>query len=304
MKNIYSLVLAAVSTAAFAQQSISFETSEGYQLGTIHQQNNWEVTEGADGFLLNQVISNEKASTGTFSFKNAYEPSFGDQWMPIFGASKTFAAPLDYTDFTVSYDVLATEKNGADFEFVVFAINADEEYVPVAGVGIENRGMIYVIKNADYGFDYAEAEWTPDTWVNIKIHVTTNEIKYYVNNVLQNTIENFTKLNAAGFNMLHNNYGGSAYYDNFVITTGSLTTKPFETVSYSVYPNPAQNAISIVLPAGAELSEAAIYTITGQKVLTATNSQNIDISSLVTGTYFLKGTTTEGTSFTKKIMKN
>jgi hypothetical protein len=71
-----------------------------------------------------------------------------------------------------------------------------------------------------------------------------------------------------------------------------------------VYPNPAQNAISIVLPASTELSEAAIYTITGQKVLTTTNSQNIDISSLVAGTYFLKGTTTEGTSFTKKIMKN
>jgi len=48
-------------------------------------------------------------------------------------------------------------------------IDSNEEYVPVAGVGIENRGFIYLIKNTDYGFDYAVTEWAPNQWVNIKL---------------------------------------------------------------------------------------------------------------------------------------
>lgn len=303
MKIIYSLFLTLAAAGAFAQQSISFETSEGFQLGTLNEQNGWEITEGSSGFLLNQVVSNEVASAGSYSFKNAYEAGFNSQFMPIFGASKTFDSPMVYSNFTISYDVRVTEKLGSDFEFTLFAIDSNDEYVPVAGVGIENRGFIYLIKNTNYGFDYAVTEWAPNQWTNIKIEVSTNEIKYYVNNVLEKTIANFTELNIVGLNMLHNNYGANAYYDNFVITGQSLSTKPFEKVSYSVYPNPAQNTVSIALPDATAMSEANIYTITGQKVLHTIGSQNIDISQLSAGTYFLKGTTTDGTSFTKKIIK-
>jgi len=303
MKKIYTLFLAFTSAAAFAQQTISFETSEGYQPGTLNQQNGWEVTEGSGGFLLNQVISNEKASAGSFSFKNAFEPSFNDQFLPIFGASKIFDVPQGFANFTITYDVLATEQQGSDFEFTLFAIDGNEEYVPVAGVGIENRGYIYLIKDVNYGIHYAEAEWTPNQWVAIKIEVTADEIKYYVNNVLEKTIDNYTDLEIAGFNMLHNNYGGNAYYDNFAITSGSLGTTPVENPSFAVYPNPVQATVSIALPSNTALAEAAFYTITGQKVLQTDRSENIDISALAAGTYFLKGSTTDGTSFAKKIIK-
>ncbi|MBU7570300.1 MAG: T9SS type A sorting domain-containing protein [Flavobacterium sp.] len=303
MKKIQTLLLALASTTLWAQQTISFETSEGYQLGTLHQQNGWEVTEGSAGYVTNQTVSNEAASTGSLSFKNAYEPDFDWQYFPIFGASKTFDAPKSYNNFTISYDVMATAKLGSDFEFTLFAIDSNEEYVPVAGVGIENRGYIYLIKNADYGFDYATPEWAPNQWVNIKIEVTATEIKYYINNTLEKTIANYTELNIVGFNMLHNNYGNHAFYDNFVITSENLSTKPFETVSYSVYPNPAQDIVSVELPANTTLSETAIYNITGQKVIHTEGSQTINVSSLSAGTYFLKGLTTDGTSFTKKLIK-
>ena len=284
MKKIQTLLLALASTTLWAQQTISFETSEGYQLGTLHQQNGWEVTEGSAGYVTNQTVSNEVASTGSLSFKNAYEPDFDWQYFPIFGASKTFDAPKSYNNFTISYDVMATAKLGSDFEFTLFAIDSNEEYVPVAGVGIENRGYIYLIKNADYGFDYATPEWAPNQWVNIKIEVTATEIKYYINNTLEKTIANYTELNIVGFNML-------------------LGTKPFETVSYSIYPNPAQDIVSVELPANTTLSETAIYNISGQKVIHTEGSQTINVSSLSAGTYFLKGLTTDGTSFTKKLIK-
>lgn len=304
MKKNYALLLAFVCSFAFAQQTISFETSEGFQLGTLHQQNGWEVTEGSNGFILNQTVTNEKSSQGTFSFKNAFEPSFGDQWFPIFGASKIFDTPLDYKNLTFSYDVLANQTLGADFEFTLFAIDENDEYVPVAGVGIENRGFIYLIKDVNYGFDYATAEWTPNQWVNVKIEVGETEIKYYINNVLQQTIPNYTELNIVGFNMLHNNYGGDAYYDNFVITTGNLSTKPFEETKLSVFPNPAKNNISLKLPANTNVSEVAIYNLTGQKVLNTNQTQSIDVSQLSAGTYLLKAIDTDGKSFTKKVIKN
>jgi hypothetical protein len=57
------------------------------------------------------------------------------------------------------------------------------------------------------------------------------------------------------------------------------------------------------LPSNTALAEAAFYTITGQKVLQTNRSENIDISALAAGTYFLKGSTTDGTSFAKKIIK-
>ena len=304
MKKSYFLLLAFLSATAFAQQTISFEAGEGYQLGTLHEQNGWEVTEGSDGFLQNQVLTDAFSSQGNFSFKNAYEPSFDAQWFPIFGASKTFDEPMDYRNLTFSYDVLVNQKLGADFEFTLFAINESDEFVPVAGVGIENRGMIYLIKDENYGFDYAAAEWIENTWINVKIEVTENEVKYYINNVLQNTIANFTQLNVVGFNMLHNNYGNDAYYDNFVITTGALNTKPFENNAISVYPNPIKDDLSIALPNGIELSETTIFNLAGQKVLTTNQNQNINVSQLSVGIYILKATSTNGATFTQKIIKN
>jgi hypothetical protein len=303
MKNIYTLLLTLASTFTFAQQSISFESSEGFQLGTLNQQNGWEVTEGSDGFVTNQVVTNEQASQGTYSFKNAYESDFDFQFFPIFGASKTFDTPADFNNFTISYDIFVTQTQGSDFEFTLFAIDENEEFVPVAGVGIENRGFIYTIKSVDYDFDYAEAEWTPNQWINVKIEVTANQIKYYINDVLQNTVANFTQLNIVGINMLHNNYGADAYYDNFIITTGNLGNKSADGSVFSIYPNPAENSISIVLPANTEIAELSIYNLTGQKVLQSNQSQNINITALASGTYFLKATTTNGAQFTKKIMK-
>jgi len=303
MKKNYFLLLAIVSVnALFAQQNISFETSEGYTLGSLNEQNGWEVTLGSDGFLSNQVVSDEKASEGSFSFKNAFEPTFDDQWFPIFGGSKIFDTPIDYANFTISYDVLATAKLGSDFEFILFAINENEEFTPVAGVGIENRGMIYLTKDENYDFDYAEAVWNANEWVNVKIEVSTNEIKYYINNVLQQTIPNFSQLNIAGFNMLHNNYGADAYYDNFVITTGNLATTTFDKADFSVYPNPVASELSIQLPVNTIIAEAVIYNLAGQQVLQS-NQNHIDVCSLPSGAYFLKATATNGAAFTRKIIK-
>jgi len=304
MKNFYISVLALASSLTFAQQTISFEAREGFKLGTLNTQNKWEVTEGSNGFLQNQTVSNEKASQGTYSFKNAFEPAFADQYLPIFGASRTFDTPIDYSNFTISYDILLTEKLKSDFEFNLYTINEYEEFAPVAGVGFDNRGYIYLTKNTNYGFDYAKAEWETNKWVNVKVEVTTDELKYFINGELQLAIANYTKLNIFGFTLLHNNYGGDAYYDNIVINGGSLSTKPVEENTFAVYPNPAKETISINTLTGNEVANVAVYNITGQKVLETNQTQNININNLATGAYILKATTSNGSLLTRKIIKN
>lgn len=302
MKNIYAVLLSSLSAVTFAQQTISFEAAEGYQLGSIHNQAGWQVTEGSDGFITNQVISNEKSTTGTFSFKNAFEPDFEDQWFPIMGAVKDFAQPMPFANFTISYDVMATAKLGSDFEFTIYGVDANEEFVPVAGVGIENRGFIYLITDENYSFEYATAQWTPNQWVNVKIEVTAATLKYYINNALQLTTPNFSSLNISGFNMLHNNYGNDAYYDNFVVTDGTMgTNRPGED-AVALYPSPAEDVLSIQLPANAEVGHVEIYAMNGQKVIESTSS-NINVQNLAPGMYIAKISSEDGSSLSKKFLK-
>lgn len=300
MKKFYTPLLALFSVATFAQQTISFEESEGYSLGTIHQQNGWEVTEAASsGFVTNQTISDEQASEDTFSFKNGYEPTFDWQFYPIFGTTKLFETPADFSNFTISYDVLVSALNGSDFEFTLFADND----MPVAGVGMDFVGEIYLITDEDYGHVYAETTYEANEWVNVRIEVTTEEIKYYINNVLEATTPTFTQSEIIGFNMLHNNFEFDAYYDNFVITTNALSTSDRQLSNLAIYPNPANNVISISTPENTEISDVAIFDLLSKKVLSSTQTQNINISDLAPGTYLLKASTINGSSITKKIVK-
>ncbi len=228
MKKIYTLLFIASTTITQAQQAYSFETSEGFVLGNLNQQNNWEVSKDGDGKIINnQIVTNELASDGTNSFKNGNQADYKEQWFPIMGASKAFDTPIDYKKFTITFDAYVTKRNGADFEFTLYTVNTEtDEFYPVAGFGMENRGYLYITKDINYGFDYADdaKDWPINKWNNFKIEVSENEIKYYLNSKLVYTGNNFTKANINGFTMLHNNYGGDAYYDNFKITTENAGT--------------------------------------------------------------------------------
>src|SRR5690625_3846078 len=201
MKNLYIIFLL-FSSFLSAQTYIYFEAEEGFELGNMHEQNDWEVTEGADGIITNQVISDEEASDGVYSFKNAFEPDYDFQWMPIFGAVNEFEEPLDYENFTISYDVMATGTLGADFEFVIYTI-IDEEFIPVGGVGVENRGNFYLIVDENYSFHpLEETHWEPGEWVNVRLEVTADEIAYFINDELQFELDNYTQADIHGFNKI------------------------------------------------------------------------------------------------------
>ncbi|TXK70607.1 T9SS type A sorting domain-containing protein [Mesonia sp. HuA40] len=175
--------------------------------------------------------------------------------------------------------------------------------MPVAGIGMENRGMVYIIIDENYSSDYTSASWVPQSWVNVRIEVSASAVKYYLDNTLIYTPNNFSQLNIEGFNMLHNNYGEDAYYDNMCYYNGSLSANQMELVEVKLYPNPAVNELKINTPKGIVINSLKIFDLSGKQILHSKASIGVDILSLSQGTYFVKINTIRG-SIGKKIIKN
>lgn len=305
MKKLYTFITLFIVAAvpAISQQVISFEESEGFELGNISGQNNWEVTEGNNGFIQNQIISDELVSHGEWAFKNTHESDFDEQWLPIFGAVKVFDTPYPYQNFTISYDVLVTNTMGSDFEFVIYSVNENDEFVPVAGSGVEYTGGFYFINNDFYGSVASTKEWEPNTWINIRIEVGEEDINYYINGELDTTVPTFTKSPVYGFNILHNNYGNDGYYDNIAISPSPTSIDNFSHADIKIFPNPISDNLYITGGDNLEFKHAVVYSVSGQKLIEIQNASKLELNNLLPGTYLLKANLNNGIRISRKITK-
>ena len=93
-----------------------------------------------------------------------------------------------------------------------------------------------------------------------------------------------------------NNSGHVRVYD----LTGVLSVKDTPILNFSVFPNPAQNNITIQLLNDFELEKLNIYNCLGQ-FLSSTSSLKVNISHLSAGVYFVEVITNKGKS-TKKLV--
>ena len=305
MKNKYLLILSLISSFAFAQQNISFESSEGYTLGDINGQNGWTVTESSDGPLTNQLVTNEHASSGTYSFKNSFVSQYEPQWFPIFGIEKSFSPALDYKNTTISYDFYASEQNGADFEFALYNINQEEEVFDIiTAVGFENRGNIYVYPELNFGgYTITDSKWQVNKWYNLKVEITEANIKYYLDNNLILSVANTSKVNVDGMNFLHNNYGGDAYYDNIKINGETMAVNDLSEGNIKLYPNPVKDILKLNLPNGEKIASIEVYNTVGQKISDFKNVEEINLSVLKTGVYMINIKNDTGKTYRSKIIK-
>jgi hypothetical protein len=71
--------------------------------------------------------------------------------------------------------------------------------------------------------------------------------------------------------------------------------------SVSIFPNPAQNVISVV--SENDILKVEVYNIQGKLLMSVVNSRNIDLSNLNSGNYFLKAHFKEGIS-TNRFIKD
>jgi hypothetical protein len=62
----------------------------------------------------------------------------------------------------------------------------------------------------------------------------------------------------------------------------------------SIFPNPVIDELNITL-AGATNFEITLISVTGERIMTIENQNNIDVSALAAGVYFIEISTTDYT---------
>jgi hypothetical protein len=83
-------------------------------------------------------------------------------------------------------------------------------------------------------------------------------------------------------------------------TLAAVDDELLSNASITVYPNPATDIISI--ESNIEIKTVEIFDVLGKRVLTSTQTQDINISHLQTGIYIVKANTENNDSITKKIV--
>ena len=147
---------------------------------------------------------------------------------------------------------------------------------------INGNKVEFIFENINLPFDDA----TNDGYVVFKIKALPT---LTINSTISNTAE--------------------IYFDyNFPIVTNTATSTykvlanpDFDFANeFGLYPNPVKNILNISAKNGLEIQSLEIYNSIGQLVIAKPNfEQTIDVSSLPTGTYFIKASTEKGSGSVK-----
>jgi len=306
MKKLYIFAISLISLSSFAQQTISFEASEGYTTGNINGQQGWITTSNGGTppvYLTSQLVSAEMASQGSNSFKITPDLLFGPQQSPVMGGFYTFATPLTYNSFTQSFDVRLTQKSSSSSDFVFRTVNTAGTGGIVTYINFSYDGRILVATAGSANLVDTSQTWNPNTWYRVKLISTAAGIQYFVDDVLIYTGQPYSNNNINRMDFVQDNYGGSAYIDNIKINNeAALSTKDVvkNDIQLSVYPNPATDVIKIAAPG--KIKHVEVYDMSGKRVNVTLNGDQINVRSLSSGAYLLN-VETEGRNFTEKFIK-
>ncbi|WP_343328629.1 T9SS type A sorting domain-containing protein [Polaribacter staleyi] len=108
---------------------------------------------------------------------------------------------------------------------------------------------------------------------------------------------------ALGFYTKGNSTINALYQNSLTITKNGavLSTPTFNNFEFAMSPNPASNVLTI--SSKETLNKVEMFNLLGKKVLTTTNTNTIDVSSLSKSVYLVKLSSDKGVS-TKKLVKN
>lgn len=290
MKKITLLFLMFVVSFTYAQQTISFESSDGFTLGNIHAQNGWISTgDGSGGNIANQVVSDEQASTGTWSLKVTTETAFPVQQNPIVGGFYDYTAPVDYTTAVLSFDVYLEQNTGDNnyYRFAVLGDGVDNMGNPglffITVVDFSNNNDIRLID--DTGAFQPGGTWTPSTWINVRMEFSSNQIEYFIDDTSVATFGIFNALDITEVRFIHNNGGGQGYFDNFRTNDEPLSTDDFNDLQFDYFVN-RQNQLNMT--SNEPITELKLYNLLGQEVLNqklSSADESVDLNNLNSGVY-------------------
>ncbi|WP_126650940.1 T9SS type A sorting domain-containing protein [Chryseobacterium aureum] len=311
MKKYYSIAFLLWSMCFFAQQTVSFESNEGFSTGNINGQAGWisTPTGGVPENITHQTISSEKASDGSASLKIVKEATYGTQSEPIIGGFYNLSTPLPYNNFSVSFDISMSQLNGSDFGFQ--GVNAvDDQYV--VRLDFDKTGLVKILNTVSGIQDLITipSAWLPNTWYRFKIVGTATDVRYYLNENLIYTGVAAGAMNISQLRFVHNNALGSAYIDHIKINTElqfmSVADSDLHDREVTLYPNPVEDSINVDSKK-AKINLVSIIDMTGKSIKTVEshdkkNNVSVNVSELTAGNYILIIRTEKG-SFNKKFIK-
>ncbi|MDR6462380.1 T9SS type A sorting domain-containing protein [Chryseobacterium sediminis] len=305
MKKYYSIAFLLLSVCIFAQQTVSFESNEGFNVGNIHGQAGWisTPTGGVPANVIHQSISADKASDGSSSLKIVKETTYGTQSDPIIGGFYNLPAPLAYNNFSVSFDINMSQLNGSDFGFQ--GVNSvDDQFV--VRLDFDKTGLFKILNTISGIQDLIpiSSNWLPNIWYRIKVVGTATDVRYYFNNILIYTGTAASSVNIDQLRFVHNNALGSAYIDNIKVNSELLVLgiqdSRFTAKEVSVYPNPVTDVIKITT--SNKIKHVEVYDMSGKRIEVTLTGDQVNVRNLSSGAYLLN-VETEGKNFTEKFIK-
>ncbi|MGE8434114.1 T9SS type A sorting domain-containing protein [Chryseobacterium joostei] len=303
MKTYYSIALSLFVIFSSAQ-TISFENNEGFISGNIHGQGAWisTPTGGVPENITHQTISVDNATHGNNSLKIVREATFGVQSEPIIGGFYNLPTPLDFTNFSVSFDINMSQINGAIFGFQ--GVNSLEEKY-VVRVDFDKAGKMEVLNSVSgiLGLIDTSGVWSPNTWHRIKVVGTATDIRYYLNDVLVYTGAANSSFNIDQLRFVHNNGLGTAYIDNIMVnseTVMSVKETGVHKKKVILYPNPVVDFIHV--NSSNKIKNVRAYDLVGKKIDVTLKDGKVDVRNLAAGEYLLNIETEVG-DFTEKFIK-
>lgn len=223
MKKITFILLLFVIPFMANAQSVeySFEASEGYTLGNLHEQNNWSVMEP----IISQVtIVDDKSTDGNNSlFIEGLNSPFGDAQgnLVLVGA---FSELLEIEDdvVTLEFDIYLTdttddENDPSDF---AFQLQSTEEGFITSRIVFNWQDDIRIVETGDSGPAFSTiGTFEREEWISVKIvhDFDADEIEYYINGVLIHTGDVWSAESVDQIVILFDNFDSSAYIDNIKI---------------------------------------------------------------------------------------
>lgn len=296
MTKILFSISAVLSTLIFGQQKISFESSEGYNLGSVVGQKEWAVKTD------NVPNSNFKVVTGKASDgNNSVEVTSTNQYTENF--TFLFKKIPEYNRLSVSADVKLEKLDSSDYYLLSLYYNNNGNYSWAGGFNFMWSGKLY----ADSDVNFKDlGSWSPGQWYNLRIeidHLDDKNVKYYLNNQLVHTSPLGPKVvRANDLNFEFDNDGSGFIVDNIIIRDmDQMAVSDVSRSQISIYPNPASEFLNI--RTDDKIKSVRIYSATGNLVKTENGHLSIlNIASLPKGNYMVTIETDKG-SETKKIIK-
>ncbi|PZU83167.1 MAG: hypothetical protein DI529_13070 [Chryseobacterium sp.] len=290
------LATALLSVSNFGQQKISFETSEGYNLGTVVGQKEWTVK--TDNVPNNNFkVVTGKASDGNNSVEVTSTNNYTENFTFLFKKIP------EYNRLSVSADVKLEKLDSSDYYMLSLYYNNNGNYSWAGGFNFMYSGKLY----ADSDVNFLDlGSWVPDKWYNLRIeidHVTEKNVKYYLDNQLVHTSALGPKVvRANDLNFEFDNDGSGFIVDNIIIKDmDQLSVSDINKTQINIFPNPTSDFINI--KSDEKIKSIKLYNASGSLVKTENNEfSRINVSNLPKGNYVISIETDSGIE-TKKIIK-